>query len=257
MKLKDRVSIVTGSGSGIGKAIAFAFAKEGAKVVINDIEKRLVEEGVTSIEGAGGVAVGAVCDVSKQKEVKKMVRECIDRFGGIDIMVNNAGTAGGDIGDQWMHGLVSKVWERTLDINLKGAINCTMAVLHHMMKKRYGKIIFINSMVGKYQNELSGPYYAAAKAGQLGFMRTVAQRIGPYGVYLNAICPGQIESGHRAQKNWLSRTEEERNKMLEKIPLGRRGTPEDIVGLAVFLASNESNYITGASIDVNGGKFMS
>lgn len=257
MRLKNRVAIVTGSGRGLGKAMAIALSREGAKVVVSDIEGQYVEEVLTQVGNNGGIALGISCDVSKPAEVKEMVLTSLNEFKQIDILVNNAGGSGGDTGNIFLEGLPQEVWERMLDVNLKGTIHCSMAVIPHMIEKKYGKIINISSQAGRYASELAGPYYAAAKAGQLGFTRQLALKLGPYGICANAITPGVIISGPRVEKMWLARTEEERNEMLSKIPLRRLGTAEEIADVVVFLASDESSYITGVTIDVNGGRFMS
>jgi NAD(P)-dependent dehydrogenase (short-subunit alcohol dehydrogenase family) len=257
MRLKNRVAIVTGSGRGLGKAMALALSREGARVVVNDVEVQYIEEVVTQIRNAGGIALGVDCDVSKPPDVQKMVNSPLKEFGQIDILVNNAGGSGGDTGDRFLEGLPLEVWERMLDINLKGTIHCTMAVIPHMIERRYGKIINISSQAGRYASELAGPYYSAAKAGQLGFTRQLALKLGPYGIYVNAITPGVIISGPRVESMWLARKEEDHREMLGKIPLRRLGMPEEVASVVVFLASEESSYITGSTIDVNGGRFMS
>lgn len=257
MRLKDRVAIVTGSGRGLGKAMALTLSREGAKVVVSDVESQYIEEVVAEIRDKGGVAVGISCDVSKPAEVKEMVITSLNEFKRIDILVNNAGGSGGDTGNIFLEGLPLEVWERMIDVNLKGTIHCSMAVIPHMIEKRYGKMINISSQAGRYASELAGPYYAAAKAGQLGFTRQLALKLGPYGIYVNAITPGVIISGPRVEKMWLTSTEKDRQEMVSKIPLRRLGTAEEIANVVVFLASDESSYITGVTIDVNGGRFMS
>jgi NAD(P)-dependent dehydrogenase (short-subunit alcohol dehydrogenase family) len=257
MRLKNRVAIVTGSGRGLGKAVALALSREGAKVVVSDIEGQYVDEVVAQVRNNGGVALGISCDVSKPAEIKEMVINSLNEFKQIDILVNNAGGPGGDAGNIFLEGLPQEVWERMIDVNLKGTIHCSMAVIPHMIERRYGKIINVSSQGGRYASELAGPYYSAAKAGQLGFTRQLALRLGPYGIYVNAIAPGVFISGPRVEKVWLARTEEDRKEMLDKIPLRRLGTAEEIANVIVFLASDESNYMTGTTIDVNGGRFMS
>jgi len=257
MRLRDCVAIITGSGRGIGKEMANIFSREGASVVVNDVEQKYLKECTNSIKEQGGKATGVICDVSDADAVKKMVDVCLDEYGKIDILVNNAGTALGDVGDKFLEGLPRDIWQRTLDVNLIGAINCTMEVMPHMIERKYGKIVIISSAAGRYSSLLSGPYYAASKGGQLAFTRQMALKLGPYGIYVNAIAPGSIDSGDRALAMWLAKSEEEREQILNKIPLRRRGKPEDVANVALFLASDESGYVTGVTIDCNGGLFMS
>jgi 3-oxoacyl-[acyl-carrier protein] reductase len=256
MRLKDRVAIVTGSGRGLGKAMAIALAREGARVVVSDVELGFMNEVVLEIQEAGGIACGIGCDVSKSAEVKQLIDSCVREFGQIDVLVNNAGGSGGDTGDRFLKDIPEEIWGRMLDINLKGTIHCTMAVMPHMIQRKSGSVVNISSQAGRYASELAGPYYSAAKGGQLGFTRQMALKLGPHGIRVNAITPGVIISGPRVQAMWESRTEENRREMLDKIPLGRLGRAEEVASVVVFLASDESNYITGATIDVNGGRFM-
>lgn len=257
MRLRDRVAIVTGSGSGLGKAMAFALSRKGTKIVINDIESQFIEEVVSQIRDTGGIALGVICDVSKPTEVQAMVNSCLKEFGQIDILVNNAGGCAEDIGDRFLEeGLPHEKWQRMMEVNLNGTIHCTMAVMPHMIRRKYGKIINISSQAGRFGSELAGPCYAAAKAGQLGFTRQMAIELGPYGINVNAITPGLMISGPRVDSMWLARSEEARQEKLNKIPLRRLGTAEEAASVVVFLASEESSYITGATIDVNGGRFM-
>lgn len=257
MKLEGRVAIVTGSGNGLGKAIALSLAEERVSVLISDIEIKSIKKVVAGIRRAGYAALGVRCDVAKPREVQRMVSTCLKEFGHVDILVNNAGGEGADMGDKFLEGIPLKDWQRTIDVNLKGTILCTIAVMPYMIEKKYGKVINISSQAGRYTSEMAGPYYAAAKAGQLGFTRQMALKLGPYGIYVNAIAPGLISSGPRVEGIWLKRTEEQRQEMLTKIPLRRLGTPEEIASVVKFLASDASSYITGATIDVNGGRFMS
>jgi NAD(P)-dependent dehydrogenase (short-subunit alcohol dehydrogenase family) len=257
MELEGRVAIVTGSGGGLGKAIAISFAEERANVLISDINIRNMKNVVAEIRKAGYTALGVRCDVTKPREVQRMVSTCIKKFGQVDILVNNAGGEGADMGNRFLEGIPFKDWQRTIDVNLKGTIHCTMAVMPYMIEKKYGKIINISSQAGRYTSEMAGPYYAAAKAGQLGFTRQMALRLGPYGIYVNAIAPGLILSGPRVEGIWLERGEEQRQEMVSKIPLRRLGNPEEIASVVKFLASDASSYITGTTIDVNGGRFMS
>lgn len=258
MKLKDRVAIITGSGGGIGRETALLFADEGASIVVSDYMESLIEGVVGEITDRGGVALGVHCDVGKPDQVKAMVRKTIDRFGRIDILVNNAGGGGGDTSSAFLEkGVPQDVADAVLDGNLKGCINCTMEVMRHMISRKYGKIINVASQAGRYGSELAGPYYAAAKGGQLAFTRQMALRLGPYGIYVNAFAPGVTLSGPRLEGKWKALSEEERQARLNLIPLRRLSTNEEQAKVALFLASDDSSYITGATIDSNGGRFMS
>lgn len=257
MKLKNRVAIITGSGGGIGRAIAVAFAREGASVVVSDCIEALIDGVVDEIIGKGGTAFGVFCDVTKLDQVKVMVQRTIDKFGRIDILVNNAGGSGGETSDKFLEGVSKDVADAILDSNLKGCINCTMEVVRHMIERKYGKIVNVASQAGRYGSELGGPYYAAAKGGQLAFTRQMAMKLGPYGIYVNAFAPGITLSGQRVKAKWNALSEEDRQRRLMLIPLRRLGANEDLANVALFLASDDSSYITGATIDVNGGRFMS
>jgi 3-oxoacyl-[acyl-carrier protein] reductase len=257
MRLKDRVAIVTGSGSGIGRTIAVAFAGEGASVVIIDYVEPLIDEVIAEITEKRGTALGVYCDVTKLDQVKAMVQKTIDKFGRIDILVNNAGGGGGDTSDKFLEGNTQDIADAVVDGNLKGCINCTMEVFRHMIKQKYGKIVNVSSQAGRYGSELAGPYYAAAKGGLLAFTRQMALKLGPYGIYVNAFAPGVTLSGPRIEGKWNVLSEEERQRRLMLIPLRRLGTKEEQANVALFLASDESSYITGATIDSNGGRFMS
>ena len=256
MKLESRVAIVTGSGKGLGKAIAGRLAREGARVVVTDVNETAMEETVELIKSGGASAVAVRCDITDPGQVQAMVVACASEFGGIDILVNNAGDGRFDGGNRFLEGLSVKDLDYTINLNLKGTLLCTMTVMPHMIARRYGKIVNISSQGGRYSSEFAGPYYSAAKAGQLGFTRQMALKLGPYGIYVNAIAPGVIFSG-QTEESWPASTEEAHREMLSKIPLGRLGTAEEVASVVVFLSSNDSDYVTGATIDVNGGRFMS
>ena len=208
------------------------------------------------IKSIGASAVAVRCDITDPEQVQAMVAACVSEFGHIDILVNNAGDGRFDGGNRFLEGLSVKDLDYTINLNLKGTLLCTMTVMPHMIARRYGKIVNISSQGGRYSSEFAGPYYSAAKAGQLGFTRQMALKLGPYGIYVNAIAPGVIFAG-QTEESWPASTEEAHLEMLSKIPLGRLGTAEEVASVVVFLASNDSDYVTGATIDVNGGRFMS
>lgn len=257
MRLKDKVALVTGSAKGIGKAITIALAKEGCDVVINDIDVGPMDSLAEEIKKMGRSSVSIVADVSNPKQVSDMMDKCVETFGRIDILVNNAGGSMGTpaklppkvIGD-----VTEDVWDLVMDVNLKGTFLCTQAAVKIMKKQKSGKIVNISSMAARIGDLLTSPHYSAAKAGVLGLMRHVAKEMGPYGININSVCPGFIMSGPRIERLWQERQETGKaDAILRQIPLGRLGNPEEVASVVVFLCSDEASYITGATIDVNGG----
>jgi len=243
MKLKDKVAIITGAGQGIGKEIALTFAKEGAKIVVTDItgkEKEVAKE----IKKMGRKAIAVKVDVSKMEDAKKMAEETLKAFGRIDILVNNAGI----YPFKPFVEMTESDWDKVINVNLKGTFNCTKAVVETMIKQKYGKIINITSIAGTVVGFPQLTHYCASKAGITGFTRALALELAPYGINVNAIAPGPIETpgtqtlGKEAYENFK-----------KAIPIGRWGKPEDIANLAVFLASDESSNITGQVIVSDGG----
>jgi NAD(P)-dependent dehydrogenase (short-subunit alcohol dehydrogenase family) len=245
MKLQGKVAIVTGSSKGIGRAIAIAFAKEGAKVVINSRHKKDAEEVVREIKAMGMEAMAVEADVSKANDVRIMVKQAVDRFGRVDILVNNAGIA---------HfcpvtNISEKEWDATIGINLKGQFLCSKEVATDVLKRgAKGNIINITSIAGEvgFKNLA---HYCASKGGVLELTKELALELAP-NIRVNAIGPGVIETD--MTKDLLLNPEAKKN-LLQAIPLGRLGRPEDIAKVAVFLASDDSDYMTGHTIFVDGG----
>lgn len=257
MRLKDRVALVTGSAKGIGEAIAIALAREGCDVVINDVDVEPMDSVVQEIKKMGRRSISIVADVSDIKQVNNMIDKCVETFGKIDILVNNAGGSMGTptklppklIGD-----VTEEIWDLVIDVNLKGTFLCTQAAVKYMKEQKSGKIVNISSMAARMGDLASSPHYHAAKAGVIGLMRHVAKEVGRYGIYVNSICPAFIISGPRIERLWQERRETGKADMiLNQIALGRTGRPEEIASVVVFLCSDEASYITGATIDVNGG----
>ena len=257
MRLKDKVALVTGSGKGIGRAIAMALAREGCDVVINDIDVESIGAVVKEIKNLGRRSISIVADVSDHNQVKDMVERCVKTFGRIDILVNNAGGTMGTptqlppkvIGD-----VTEDSWDLVIDTNLKGTFLCTQAAVGYMKEQKMGKIVNISSIGGRTGSLLTSPHYSAAKAGVIGLTRHVAKEVGPYGIYVNTVCPGSIISGPRIERLWQERRETGKaDAVLKEIPLGRLGKVEEVASVVVFLCSEEASYITGATIDVNGG----
>ena len=248
--MKERVAIVTGAGSerGIGKMIALYLAKKGAIVVVTDVNRDAAENISSQLREAGYKALGLEMDVSSKINVQSTIASVIEQFGKIDILVNNAGisipTRITDIPEE--------EWERVLNINLKGVFLCTQAVLPLMIQQKYGRIVNMSSSAGKRGGGVfGGAHYSASKAGVLGFSKAVAREMAQYGITVNSVAPGMIDTDIFGAAN-----EKVRESLCLNIPLGRPGKPEEVAAAIAFLASEEASYITGEEIDVNGGFHM-
>ncbi len=244
MKLKNKIAIVTGAGQGIGKGIALALAKEGAKVVVSDISER-VNDVVKEIEALGSQALAIKADVSNNQQTEEMAKETIKKFGRIDILVNNAGI----FPFKSFLEMKEDDWDKVLNINLKGVFNCTKAVTPTMAKQKYGKIINIASIAGTRVGYVGLTHYCASKAGIAGLTKALALELAPFKINVNAIAPGVIDTPGATS----AMDEETRKGFTGTVPLKRFGLPEDIANLVVFLASEESSYVTGECIVVDGG----
>jgi len=244
MDLSDRVAIVTGSGQGIGQAIALKLAEVGATVVLNDIgDTSPVEEVAGEIRKMGRESTAVLADVSLPSDVTRLVETTVDTYGKVDILVNNAGITR----DQLMLRMSDEDWDAVLTVNLKSVFLCTRAVLRHMVRQRWGRVISIASIVGLIGNP-GQANYASAKAGIIGFTRTIAKEVASRGITANAVAPGFIDTPMTQQL-----PEERRQEMASRILLGYLGTPRDVAEAVAFLASEEARYITGQVLTVDGG----
>ena len=243
MKLKDHVVLVTGSTRGIGKEIAATFAREGAKVIVCGTNEGLSRSVTEEIRREGFSAENFTCDVTKLENVEKMVNKILDKFNRIDILVNNAGVTR----DNLILRMKENDWDAVMNVNLKGTFNCTKIVAKAMLKAQKGKIINIASIIGITGNS-GQANYAASKAGIIGFTKSVARELASRGITANAVAPGYIQTEMTDKLN-----EKTRDALLKNIPLQKLGTPQDVAGVCVFLASNEADYITGQTIIVDGG----
>ena len=246
--IKGRVAIVTGGGRGIGRAISRTLVDAGAKVVVADVDEDSARQTAKELAGLSGNVFGSFVDVAKEESVSSLKRVALETFGRIDILVNNAGI---------MHrtrlmDISLDEWERTLQVNLTGVFLCTKAVLPIMKKSGFGRIVNISSSAGRSVSTLGGAHYTASKAGLLGLTRAAAKEMAPLGITVNAICPGLIETKMAMETT----TPEELQKFLDSFPIPRLGSPEEIGHLVHFLCSDEAAYITGASLDINGGDLM-
>ncbi len=244
MDLSNRVAIVTGGGSGIGRAIALKLAEVGAAVVVNDIGRPEPAEGVAEeIRAMGRQSLSVLADVSSAPDVARLVKTTIDTYGKVDILVNNAGIAR----DQLVIRMSEEDWDKVLDVNLKSAFLCSGAVLRHMIKQRWGRVISMASVVGIVGNP-GQANYAAAKAGIIGFTRTIAKEVASRGITANAIAPGFIDTEMTQHIE-----EKRRQELMAHIPVGCLGSPRDVAEAVAFFASDEARYITGQVLNVDGG----
>ncbi len=243
--LSDKVAIVTGAGQGIGRAIAQSLARDGAKLVINDIAEENAKEVAKEIESKGGEATVILADVSNKNAVEHMVRLTLEKYGKIDILVNNAGISGPMVPVQ---NLSEDDWDRVINVDLKGTFLCSQAVIPHMLENEYGKIVNIASIAGKEGNA-NMTAYCAAKSGIIGFTKALAEEVVKNGINVNCICPALI-----ATELTLGLGEEQIKFLTEKIPVGRLGKPEEVADLVKFLVSDAANFITRQAYSISGGR---
>ena len=245
-ELQGRIALVTGASQGIGKACALALARAGATVALAARNEAKLVETEAEIDAAGGQAAVFALDVSSEESLKAGAKAILDRFGKVEILVNNAGIPR----DGLMLRMKRADWDDVLGTNLTGAFLLTQALLGPMRKNRWGRIVNISSVVGR-TGQAGQANYAASKAGLIGLTRSMAREFAARGVTVNAVAPGYIETPMTAVLN-----EQQRAAMLTSIPLGRPGTDQDIAHAVAFLASDRASYITGHVLDVNGGMFM-
>lgn len=258
VRLQDKISIVTGAGQGIGKGIALRLAKEGCHVVVAELNPDTAEKTAAEIRQQRRESLAILTDVTNRSSVGKMVEATIAKFGRIDILVNNAGI----IKAQFFLDVDEDVWRKIIEVNLTGVFLCSQAVARYMVKQLYGKIININSKSGKKGGLWLGAY-CASKFGVIGLTQSMALDLAPYGINVNAICPGNVfetPMWDQLDKEYSIKLgvppEQVRAKYLEKVPLGRECRIEDVANVVVFLASEEASYMTGQAINVTGGQDM-
>lgn len=243
MRLKNKVSIITGGARGIGEATARKFAAEGARVVVCDLDPKAVDAAVAAIGAAGGEALGFVVDVTQPTTIQAMVDAVMAHWGRIDVLVNNAGI----VQDAQLLKMSDQQFDKVIDVNLKGTYNCAKAVVHIMAQQGGGVILNASSVVGLYGN-FGQTNYAASKFGVIGMAKTWAREFGRKGIRANAVCPGFVETGILD-----SIPEKVLDAMRARVPLGRLAKPDEIANTYAFLASDEASYISGAVIEVGGG----
>ena len=245
MQFKDRVAIVTGSGQGIGQATALRLAREGAMVVVADLNADTARQTVQEIAATGGRAIDLVADVTRYMDANAMVEKAVKTFGSLDILVNNAGF----YPSAFIVDIEEAEWDFVLAVNLKGTFLCSQAAAKQMIKQQHGVIINVASVDAKMRTT-GNAHYAAAKAGVISFTRTLASEMAPHNIRVNAVSPGWIAT------ETLKAKSERWHQAIEEIPVGRLGTSEDVAEAILFLASDVAGYITGEVLDVNGGMVM-
>ena len=274
MKLEGRIALITGAGSGLGRAIATLFAKEGARVIVNDVNREAAEAAVAAMGGARERLCAIAADVSDSAAVRAMFTEVARRFGGLDILVNNAGIgetggrrdevnrkgeaqlgemmSGGKIQTHWdvTVTLSDEEWQQMIGVHLNGTFYCTREALKLMSAKNSGAIVNMSSVAGLHGIPIA-PHYGAAKGGILGFTRSVAQEMASRNIRVNAICPGWIETPMTENFSPVLKMT-----LTARVPLLRWGKPEEVAATALFLASDDSSYFTGQWLSPNGGLFI-
>jgi 3-oxoacyl-[acyl-carrier protein] reductase len=259
-RLDGKVALVTGAAQGIGRATAEALAAAGAHMILTDRQAEKLSEVTTTLQGQGHTIVGAPADVINRMQVEGMVRLGLNRLGAIDILVNNAGGSG-NVGVDQIEDVSEELWDEIVDTNLKSAYLCCQAVVPHMKGRRQGSIINFSSMsakgaFGSLGTSAARLPYAGAKAGIVGFTSQLAKDLGPFGIRVNAVMPGFIltQPDARVARRYEELSRDEQEGMVRPVPLGRAGRPEEVAAVVLFLASDAASYVSGATIEVNGGR---
>jgi 3-oxoacyl-[acyl-carrier protein] reductase len=255
MRLTDKVAFITGASGGLGKNFCKAFLNEGAKVCVTDISEELVDNTVAELNSPGS-AIGSVVDVCQRRSIETAVSAAVKEFGRLDILVN---VAGGALHTPHKFQEIDEAsWDKVVDINLKGTFLCCQVMVEQFRKQGGGgKIVNISALAGRWLGSLAGCHYTAAKAGVIGLTRHLAYELGPEGIFVNAIAPTITLASQRTINLWNARPEEYKERILSEIPLRRLSTPEEVAAGVIFLCTDEASYMTGVTLDINGGRFFS
>ncbi|HBY92892.1 MAG: 3-oxoacyl-ACP reductase FabG [Ardenticatenaceae bacterium] len=251
MRFQGRVALVTGSGRGIGKATALRLAREGAAVAINDVVEERLQQARTDFDAISAQLLTIKADVTDTQQVRQMVDQVVERFGRLDVLVNNVGASWGSTKID----VDEADWDRILDVNLKSVLRCVQVAVPHMVRQGGGKIVNIASSAGRYRSLFAGHPYVCAKAGILGFTRQLAFELASKGINVNCVVPGNIGT-EEGEKDWANLPKDLTDFIMDSTPIRRLGKPEEIAAAIAFLASDDASYVTGVALDVNGGLWM-
>lgn len=246
-RFNKKVAVITGAGDGMGRQFALDLAREGAAVVVTDIDRDAVDRVVAEIEHAGGRALGIACDVSSRAQIDTAIAQTVSEYGSVDILINNAGLLVPGTIEETSDELI----DRTLDINVKGILYAIRRVTPLMKAKRYGRIVNIASITGKRGDNSTVFVYGASKGAVISLTRSAARELGPFGITCNAVAPHAIMT--RMMRYW---DDAKKESAAAQIPVRRLGTTQDVSRLVLFLASDESSFITGETVNINGGYYM-